>query len=157
MPSQPVLALELLGTLLPADSPTPLLSPSIPPEPLQLLSDLAASGTGILIHTSLISSDHSVRPVEVQSDTLSRFLQAHSIPFDWIWDRPGKPLAHYFIQTLDDLRKAHREIVSGMRSASPGQGLLPPQTSVQGVQAPRGKSGQGSVPLGLVERKGKAR
>lgn len=153
---QVIVALELLGPVL-TPGRTGLWDARVIPAARRMLQDLSDAGVGILIHTTLISDDHSTPDPTQQAARVEQYLHDQGLPFDWVWNRPGKPLATHFVETQDDLQAVHRAVMSGVREDETTAGVLTGQTKLSGMHGLESSSGQAGVQTPVVNRRNKTR
>jgi hypothetical protein len=57
----------------------------------------------LMIHTRVVSSDHTSGDLEQVAQAIQLWLQARGYPFDYIWTGQGKPVAYRYIDTPEEL------------------------------------------------------
>ncbi len=107
MEKQPILALELLGTVL-IPGRGGLWDSRVRPEAKRILEALK-DHCHILIHTALVSDDNQLVPPEEQATQIERYLRAMGLPWDYVWCRPGKPQADYYVESFEVIESPHQQ------------------------------------------------
>ena len=65
---------------------------------LQRLSTLS----GIIVHSKLLSEDLNLN-IDAQARAIESWLSSVGLPWDSVWVHSGKPVAHYYIETFNQL------------------------------------------------------
>ena len=155
MEKQPILALELLGTVLELGRGG-LWDSRVRPEAKRLLSALV-DHCHILIHSVLVSDDNSLLPSEDQAKTLEQYLRAQGIPWDYIWCRPGKPQADFYAETFDDLQRFHDAVLSKLPERLTPGSVQEASAGVQGMRECVAEIQESPVQAGMAAGKGTTR
>jgi len=126
-----ILALELVGPIITLGRGG-LWDSRVEPEARRLLREIEKH-CYILIHSVLVSDDHNQPDPVEQATQVERYLRAMGVPFDSTWNRPGKPAADHYVETLDDLRLVHKEVLQSLPPVEDPAGVQPDSGPVQAV------------------------